>query len=210
MPCKDGSHAHEWTRSGVLSIAKCETTCNFCISGKEYKPASALRKHVLTHIKKERLALTLEHSVSGRPKKRARSPLAATQSDTATSNRNVTEPSAEAADLTQTTTRPSPPILNVSKQRPSGACWRCIIFGLECSGRRGDRSCSQCLGGDPQPFCSSKALNTLGSLVLTGELAPFSAMSSRECTDCLRKTTSISQQTYIGKIPEADFCTLGS
>ena len=86
MPCKNDFHAHEWTKSGVLSIAKCETICNFCISGKEYKPASALRKvryyyeeakklrltsikHVLTHIKNERLPLTLEHSVSGRPKK---------------------------------------------------------------------------------------------------------------------------------------------
>ena len=86
MPCKNDSHAHEWTKSGVLSIAKCETICNFCSSGKEYKPASALRKvryyvkeakklrltsikHVLIHIRKERLPLTLEHSVSGRSKK---------------------------------------------------------------------------------------------------------------------------------------------
>ncbi|KAK0507245.1 hypothetical protein JMJ35_010283 [Cladonia borealis] len=63
MPCKNDFHAHEWTRSGVLSIAKCETICSFCKSGKEYKPASALRKHVLVHIKNERLPLTLEHSL---------------------------------------------------------------------------------------------------------------------------------------------------
>lgn len=48
----------------------------------------------------------------------------------------------------------------------------------QCSGRREDIPCSQCLGDDPQPFCSSKALSMFNVLVLTGNLAPTLAMST--------------------------------
>ena len=80
----------------------------------------------------------------------------------------------------------------------------------QCSGRRADSPCSQCLGDDPQPFCSSKPFCWFDSLVLTGNLAPALAMKARGYTDCLTKTISTSQQNYTGKIPKTDFCALFS
>ncbi|KAF6228543.1 hypothetical protein HO173_011845 [Letharia columbiana] len=68
MPCRIPSHTHDWPRSGTLSISKCESKCGFCTSTKDYKPASALRKHVLTHIKNDKMSLTLEKSIGGRPR----------------------------------------------------------------------------------------------------------------------------------------------
>ena len=55
----------------------------------------------------------------------------------------------------------------------------------QCSGRKEDSHCSQCLGDYPRPFCSSKALGMFDFLVLTGELAPSLAMSTGRYTDCL-------------------------
>ena len=87
MPCHDPFHSHDWPRSGVLSISKCEFKCGFCTSTKDYKPASALRKvrnhriperegssaeilmqHVLTHIKNDDMPIILEKSTGGRPR----------------------------------------------------------------------------------------------------------------------------------------------
>lgn len=69
MPCRKVNHKHEWPSTGVLTIFPCETICSICDSMKEYKPASALRKHVQTHIKKDRLLLSLQRGASGRPKR---------------------------------------------------------------------------------------------------------------------------------------------
>ena len=89
-----------------------------------------------------------------------------------------------------------------------------VVFLMQihpwCSGRREDSPCSQCLGDDPQPFCSSKAFNMFYFLVLSGLLAPSLAMSTRGYTDCLTKTVSISRQNYLGKVPETNFCALTS
>ena len=76
----------------------------------------------------------------------------------------------------------------------------------QCGGRREDSPCSQCLGNDPQPFCSTKTLSMFNFLVLTGNLAPTLAILTTGNTDCFTKTISISRQNYTGKIPETDFC----
>ncbi|KAI9675730.1 MAG: hypothetical protein M1817_001097 [Caeruleum heppii] len=44
MSCKNETHNHQWSHERDFSIEKCETICAFCDNGKEYKPASALRK----------------------------------------------------------------------------------------------------------------------------------------------------------------------
>ena len=80
----------------------------------------------------------------------------------------------------------------------------------QCSERREDSPCSQCLGDDPQPFCSSKALSMFDFLVLTGNLTPTPAMSTSGYTDNLTKMISISRQIYTGKIPEVGFCASAS
>ena len=76
----------------------------------------------------------------------------------------------------------------------------------QCSGRREDNPCSQCLGNDPQPFCSTRTFSMFNFLVLTGNLAPALAILTTGYTDCFTKTISISRQNYTGKIPETDFC----
>lgn len=78
----------------------------------------------------------------------------------------------------------------------------------QCSGRGEDGPCSQCLGDDPQPFCSTKPLSWFDFLLLTGNFAPALAITTRRYTDYLTKTISTSQQNYNGKIPETDFCAL--
>ena len=96
--------------------------------------------------------------------------------------------------------------------RSTTAAIEVILFLMQvrpqCSGRKEESPCSQCLGDDPQPFCSSKPLSWFDFLVLTGSLAPTLAMPPKGYADCLTKMISTSRRNYTGKIPEAEFCAL--